>query len=97
MIGKFEFIEGEKMAEKVKVEREPVEVSWLTIAQAAPLLGMTTASIKNSIQRGTFPVPTYMLGRWRVIDKQVLEAFFSGQRDEGLKRLAANPKPTRPR
>jgi predicted DNA-binding transcriptional regulator AlpA len=79
------------------MSEKEMEISWLTLKQAAPLMGMTVASIKNSIQRGTFPVPTYFLGRVRVVDKQVLEAFFSGQRDEGLRRLAADPKPTRPR
>jgi hypothetical protein len=88
------------MAEKAKEMKESApdpEPSWYTLKQLAPLMGMSTGSIKNAIARGNFPIPTYFLGRHRVVDKQVLEAFFSAQRDEGLRRMLANPKPTRPR
>ena len=36
-----------------------------------------------------FPVPTYKLGKKRVIDLAVLRAFFEAKRAEGLSRLAS--------
>jgi len=38
----------------------------------------------NLISRNKFPVPTYKLGKKRVIDLVVLRAFFEGKKAEGL-------------
>jgi hypothetical protein len=42
----------------------------------------------NLISRNKFPVPTYKLGKKRVIDLAVLRAFFEAKKAEGLSRLA---------
>lgn len=78
-------------------ELKPIEQSWILVRDAAPLFGMTFDSIKNLISQNKFPVPTYKLGRNRVIDKDVLQAFFEEQKAQGLKKLAANPKSMQPR
>lgn len=64
------------------------EVTWITIKDAAPQFGMTPGAIMNLITREKFPVPTYKLGKRRVIDRTVLRAFFEAKRTEGLSRLA---------
>lgn len=60
------------------------EQPWIDLKEAAPLFGMTFESIKNAVSLDKFPVPTYKLGRRRVIDRDVLAAFFAQQKSEGL-------------
>ncbi|HWO28765.1 MAG TPA: hypothetical protein VNO32_08190 [Candidatus Acidoferrum sp.] len=48
------------------------EVTWISITDAAPQFGMTPGAIMNLISRNKFPVPTYKLGKKRVIDLVVL-------------------------
>jgi hypothetical protein len=64
------------------------EVTWISVTDAAPQFGMTPGAIMNLISRNKFPVPTYKLGKRRVIDLAVLRAFFDAKRTEGLSRLA---------
>jgi hypothetical protein len=45
---------------------------------------MTPGAIMNLISRDKFPVPTYKLGKKRVIDLAVLRAFFEAKKAEGL-------------
>jgi hypothetical protein len=40
-----------------------------------------------------FPVPTYKLGRRRVMDRDVLDAYFAKKKSEGIAKLE-NPPPT---
>lgn len=70
-----------------------IEKSWIDLKEAAPLFGMSFESLKNSVANDRFPVPTYKLGRRRVIDRDVLAAYFAGQKEEGLKALKERPKP----
>ena len=65
------------------------EVTWISVTDAAPQFGMTPGAIMNLISRNKFPVPTYKLGKKRVIDLAVLRAFFEAKRAEGLSRLAS--------
>lgn len=65
--------------------------TWIDIKDACVKLGMTYETAKNKIAADDFPVPTYKLGRRRVVDKDVLAAFFSDRRKEGLEKLAAIP------
>jgi hypothetical protein len=71
--------------------------SWISLKEAAPMFGMTFESVKNLVSKGKFLVPTYRLGKQRVIDREVLEAFFSEQRAEGMRRLQSRPANTKPR
>ena len=63
------------------------EVTWISVTDAAPQFGMTPGAIMNLISRNKFPVPTYKLGKRRVIDVAVLRAFFETKSAEGLSRL----------
>jgi hypothetical protein len=65
----------------------PDGATWIEIKDAAALFGMTLPSMHNAIQRGTFPVHTYKLGKKRVIDRDVLAEFFENKRAEGLSQL----------
>jgi hypothetical protein len=65
--------------------------SWLLLKDAAPLFGMSWDSIKNAVSEGRFPVDTYKLGRNRVIDKDVMAAYFAALKAHGMKKLADNP------
>jgi hypothetical protein len=57
------------------------EVTWISVTDAAPQFGMTPGAIMNLISRDKFPVPTYKLGKKRVIDLAVLRAFFEAKRE----------------
>lgn len=68
-----------------------MEVPWISITDAAPMFGMTVSGIRNSIFREKFPVPTYRLGKQRVIDKEVLKAYFDKKKAAGLSALDNTP------
>lgn len=68
-----------------------MEIPWISITEAAPMFGMTVSGIRNSIFREKFPVPTYRLGKQRVIDKVVLAAYFEKKKSAGLSALANTP------
>lgn len=63
------------------------EQSWIDVREAAPMFGMTAGAIKNAILENRFACPTYKLGKRHVIDRDVLEAFFSDHKAAGIKRL----------
>ena len=46
------------------------------------------ASTLRAISRGTFPVPTFRVGKRRAADREVLRAYFRRLRDEGLKEVS---------
>lgn len=50
----------------------------------APMFGVTYQTAKNKVMAGTFPVPTYKLGRRIVADKEVVYAWFAARRERGL-------------
>lgn len=60
---------------------------WMSLEEVAPLFGLQVGSLKNLINTGKFPVPTYKLSRRHVVDKEVLAAYFETQRKAGLKKL----------
>jgi hypothetical protein len=70
---------------------------WLLLKDAAPMFGMSWDSIKNAVSEGRFPVDTYKLGKNRVIDKDVMNAYFAAQKARGLKTLEDNPPKRRER
>tara|TARA_R100001443_G_scaffold108702_2_gene119502 strand:- start:6035 stop:6235 length:201 start_codon:yes stop_codon:yes gene_type:complete len=61
---------------------------YLTANEIAELFGISKGALMNSISREKFPLPTYRLGRHRVADKQVVEAFFKARRLEGLQTIS---------
>jgi hypothetical protein len=60
---------------------------YLTSVELADLFGISKGALMNSISRADFPVPTYRLGKQRVADKVVVEAFFKARRLEGLENI----------
>jgi hypothetical protein len=73
------------------------EQTWVSLRDAAPLFGLSFETITNMVAQDKFPVPTYKLGRRRVIDKEVMQAFFDEQKAEGLRRLQSRPTNTKHR
>lgn len=63
---------------------------WVALKDVHAMYGMTLESARNAIARGTFPVPTYKLGKIIVIDKAVHEEFFAKKREIGLRALRNN-------
>lgn len=65
-----------------------MEVPYYNIDELAQLFGITTASLQNSMSQERFPVPTYKLGKYRVADKKVVQAYFDKHQKEGLDAVA---------
>ena len=63
------------------------ELPWLPLEEAARRLGMTIKSAHNCLLYETFPVPTYKIGKRRVVDRLVLDHFFEMKRADGLEQL----------
>lgn len=63
---------------------------YMKLDELADVMGMTPKGVSNAISRGTFPVPTYRLGKARVADRAVVEAFFEARRAEGLVAITTN-------
>lgn len=78
-------------------ESAPDGQSWISLEEAAPMFGLTFETVKNMVSQDKFLVPTYKLGRRRVIDREVLAAFFAEQRAEGMRRLQSRPRDTKQR
>lgn len=78
-------------------EKEDDSQSWISLEEAAPMFGLTFETVKNMVSQDKFLVPTYKLGRRRVIDREVLAAFFAEQRAEGMRRLQSRPRDTKQR
>ena len=54
------------------------------------LFGYTSkASLYSAISRGTFPIPTYKMGKRRVAEREVVNTFFARHRDQGLAAMDA--------
>ncbi len=57
---------------------------WMPLKDAAYLLGVELKTVQNSLSAGTFRLPTYKLGKRRVVDRLVVARFFQLRRREGL-------------
>ncbi len=60
---------------------------WVAIRDVCHMYGVTYETAKNKIHLGTFPVPTYKVGKKLVIDRVVHEQYFMHYRDAGLLHL----------
>lgn len=63
------------------------EKPWVAVEDVCESYGLTYPSAKMAIQRGTFPVSTYKVGKKHVIDKEVHRRFFAEKRAEGLQAM----------
>tara|TARA_B100001093_G_C26839429_1_gene1019861 strand:- start:1297 stop:1503 length:207 start_codon:yes stop_codon:yes gene_type:complete len=60
---------------------------YLDAAELSALFGMKKTSLLNAISSDRFCCPTYKLGRQRVADRKVVEAYFDARRAEGLNEI----------
>lgn len=67
------------------VEVQATEVPWVAVEAVCGAYGVRFATAKNQICAGTFPVPTYKVGKTLVIDKAVHKEFFMKHREAGLR------------
>ncbi len=67
---------------------DTTDLPWISLEECARQLGMKVKSAHNCILLETFPVPTYKLGKRRVVDKSVMAEFFRLKREQGLACLA---------
>jgi predicted DNA-binding transcriptional regulator AlpA len=61
---------------------------WIGIAEAGKAMGLSLQTVRNMISQKTFPLTTYKIGKRRVVDREVLRAYFEEKRAEGLAKLA---------
>lgn len=64
-----------------------IEIPWVSLREVSRMYGLTYESAKNNIHAGTFPVPTYKVGKTWVIDKVVHQTYFTHMREVGLAAL----------
>lgn len=64
-----------------------MDMPWVAVRDVCKMYGVGEATAKNKIHAGTFPVPTYKVGKVWVIDKAVHEAYFTRMREVGLAAL----------
>ena len=64
-----------------------MEKPYLDLTELSALFGMKKSSLLNAISSDRFCCPTYKLGRQRVADRKVVEAYFAAKRDEGLRQI----------
>ncbi len=69
-----------------------IDVPWLTVKSVCRAYGVNFATAKKNILAGTFPVPTYKVGKLLVVDKEVHAEFFRKHRDAGLSSLKITTK-----
>jgi len=75
------------VAENQHYERSVMECPWVELRKVCHLFGLTYEAAKNRIYAETFPVPVRKEGRRLVIDKAVIERYFTDRRDADLARL----------
>jgi hypothetical protein len=64
-----------------------MERPYLDLIELAALFGIKKSSLLNAISNEKFCCPTYKLGRHRVADREVVEAYFNAHRAEGLSQI----------
>ncbi len=67
---------------------------WVSLSAAAKELGIKPKTALNAVSNGTFILPTYRLGRRRVVDRAVLSRLFELKRSEGLDILERYRRPS---
>ena len=60
---------------------------YLNLTELSELFGIKKSSLLNAISDERFCCPTYKLGRHRVADRAVVEAYFTAKRAEGLSKI----------
>jgi hypothetical protein len=69
-------------------ETDVMDRPWRTVAEIHQQLGYKSIkAAQNAVSAGRFPVETYLLAGKRVVDVEVVNAFFAAHREKGLKQL----------
>lgn len=75
------------------------QTPWVRLTEVISEYGMSIKSAGNAIHRGTFPVRTYYVGKFLVVDREVhaaylkqRSAFYAAERAKGLSELARKKK-----
>jgi predicted site-specific integrase-resolvase len=68
-------------------EKQTVDRPWVHLKEVAAIMGLKYNSAKNLVYAGKFPMPTYKLGRYQVVDRGVVDAYFDLMHKRGLKEL----------
>jgi hypothetical protein len=64
-----------------------IERPWVTVEQACLLLDIKPKTASNQLSQGTFPLPTFKLGRTRAVMIEVISGYFERHVKDGLKKL----------
>lgn len=64
------------------------QTPWIALKEVCDQYGYCYEVAKRKVREGKFPVPTYLVGRTPVIDREVHDAYFRQQREVAL--LALN-------
>lgn len=63
----------------------PKGLPYLNVDELTTLFGYkNSASTLRAMSRGSFPVPTYKLGKFRVADREVVMQYFRDMRDGSI-------------
>ena len=65
---------------------------YYTMQELSEIMSMSLKGLHNALHNKQFPIPTYKLGKRRVADKDVVDAFFAQRRLEGLKKITDNQR-----
>lgn len=65
---------------------------YYTMQELAEIMSMSLKGLHNALHGRKFPIPTYKLGKLRVADKDVVDAFFEQRRLEGMKKITDNQR-----
>lgn len=77
-----------QLTDERPTERVGLARPWRTIAEVYQQLGYKSEkAAKNAVASGCFPVDTYLLAGKRVVDVEVMNAFFQQHRESGIKKL----------
>lgn len=65
------------------------ERHWVEVKHICADFGLSFATAKNRIYFGTFPVPTFKVGKKIVVDRAVLNAYWERNRAEQMAAFSA--------
>lgn len=65
------------------------DYSWLPLSEACKMFGMTYGSAKNAVLQNRFPVDVYKIGRYLVVDRDVIARYFNDKKQTGFAKLGA--------
>jgi predicted site-specific integrase-resolvase len=68
------------------------DMPWVAVKDVCQQYGVTFETAKNKIHMGTFPVPTFKVGKIWAIDREVHHEYFRQIRASGLSALKSTSR-----